>query len=45
MASRAGLYVYVVVIFFESEFLRIILCDLWAIKKQKSLHKTSTHYG
>ena len=27
---------------FESEFLRIILCGLWARKTQKSLYKTST---
>ena len=42
MASRAGLYVYVNVIFFESEILGILLCGLGVKITQKSLNKTST---
>ena len=40
--QKAGLYVYVNVIFFESEILGILLYGLWEIKTQKSLYKTST---
>ena len=40
--QKAGLYVYVNVIFFESEILGNFLCGLWAIKTHKSLYKTST---
>ena len=40
--QKAGLYVYVNVIFFESEILGILLYGLWEIKTQKPLYKTST---
>ena len=40
--QKAGLYVYVNVIFFESEILGILLYGVWEIKTQKSLYKTST---
>ena len=41
--QKAGLYVYVNVIFFESEILGNYLCVLWVRKTQKYLYKMSTH--
>ena len=40
--QKAGLYVYVNVIFFESEILGILLYGLGVRETQKSLYKTST---